>query len=81
MDVSHRAPELDHANADAETHAPDECFLEEADEPKSGLRFALRALQFLPRPFDVPGDSGDGRWNRIGGLAACPFVKLSTLAQ
>jgi hypothetical protein len=35
---------LDHADADAPIHAPDERFLEEADEPKGGLRFALRSL-------------------------------------
>jgi hypothetical protein len=36
--------ELDRANADAPIYAPDERFFEEADEPESGLRFALRAL-------------------------------------
>jgi hypothetical protein len=36
--------ELDHAYADAEIHAVNECFLKEADKPKSGLRSALRAL-------------------------------------
>jgi hypothetical protein len=44
MHVAHRAAELDHANADAAVHAPNERFLEEADEPEGGLRFALRAL-------------------------------------
>jgi hypothetical protein len=44
MHIAHRAAELDHADADAEIHAAYERFLEEADEPESGLRFALRAL-------------------------------------
>jgi hypothetical protein len=35
---------FDYADADAKVHTPDECFLEEADELESGLRFALRAL-------------------------------------
>ena len=40
MHVTYRAAELDHKNADAEVHAPDERFLEEAAAPESGLRFA-----------------------------------------
>jgi hypothetical protein len=44
MHIAHRTAELNHANADAKIHAPDERFLEEAATPEGRLRFAFRAL-------------------------------------
>lgn len=44
MHVTHRAAEPNHEDANATVYAAYERFLEEADEPESGLHFALRAL-------------------------------------
>jgi hypothetical protein len=44
MHVACRTAEPYDANADAKIHATDERFLEEAEAPESGLRFAFRAL-------------------------------------
>jgi hypothetical protein len=44
MYVPYRAAELNHEDANAQIYAAHERFLEEANEPESGLRFALRAL-------------------------------------
>ena len=44
LHVAYRTAELDHAYANAEIHAVDQCFQQETNESESGLCFAFRTL-------------------------------------
>ncbi len=59
-----------HADADAPVHPADERFLEEADEPESGLRFALLLLQFCAGTLIIARNARNGRWHRHRNVAA-----------
>ena len=48
------------SHGDPPLHAADECVFEEAGQPQSRLRSALRVLQFLPDTQELACDASDG---------------------
>ena len=57
-----------HRNGNPPFHAFNERFQQEAGQPQSRLRFALRVLQFLPDTQIASRDTSNGKWHHRSRL-------------
>jgi hypothetical protein len=58
--VARRTPKLDHPNGNAKDDAVKQWLPEKMGKLEISVRFAFRALQFLPSPFNIEDHACNG---------------------